>query len=327
MKYLILALTILLFAVPAAAQQQPPADLGAVRAFVYLGGTATVSGAQIKLGQVADINGFDEDLINRLEQMPLGQAPLPGQTRTIERNDIRRQMATWRIDAVRVAIAGEPAVTVKRKGRSVTSGEITSLVEQWVTDSWRDRNVRTDVVFTRLPDELTLKEEDFTLSVLDPVRPQASGAMALSVAALDGDRVLARFPVSIRLRVWQEVAVAAADLKRGKIVSEDDILFSERELTGNRSQTISSVDQLVDKRLRRRVRAGDLLTAGHLENPPLVERGDKIILIVEYNGIRIGCAGKAWQKGGLGDRILVSTQYGKKLTGVVKDGRTVVIAP
>ena len=150
--------------------------------------------SQIKLGQVAEVSGFDEALIGKLREMPLGQSPLPGEYLIVSRGDIRRQMAIWRIDAVRVAIAGEDEVTVERRGREVTHAEITNLVDHWVAESWMDRNVRTEVVYTRLPEVLALEQEDFTLRVLDPVKPHASGSMALSVAALDGDRVVARFP-------------------------------------------------------------------------------------------------------------------------------------
>ena len=83
-----------------AVAQQPPSDLGAIQAFIYLDSSATVAGAQIKLADVAEVSGFDDELIGKLENMPLGQSPLPGKTFTIERSDIRRQMATWRIDAV-----------------------------------------------------------------------------------------------------------------------------------------------------------------------------------------------------------------------------------
>jgi flagella basal body P-ring formation protein FlgA len=319
-------LALLLTALGAAAQQ-PPSDLGATRAFVYLDASATVSGAQIKLSDVAEVSGFDDDLIGRLQNMSLGQSPQPGKTTTIERSDIRRQMANWRIDAVRVALAGENEVTVERKGRKVSSGEITALVERWVADSWSDQDVRTEVVYTRMPDELSLEHEAFTLRVLDPVKHHATGAMAIGVAALDEDRVLARFPVSVRVRAWQEVAVAAAELQRGQIVTTDDITFADRELNKLRGASINSVDDVVGKRLMRRIRAGQVITSNHVENPPLVERGDEVFLLVEFNGITVGCSGKASQKGGRGDRILVRNQYGRNLTGVIKDGRTVVITP
>ncbi len=310
-----------------AVAQQPPPDLGATRAFVYLDSSVTVSGAQIKLADVAAVSGLDDELIGKLENMPLGQSPLPGKTLTIERSDIRRQMASWRIDAVRVAITGSNEVYVQRKGRKVAGGEITALIDRWVADSWRDQDVRTEVVYTRMPDRLALEHEEFTLRVLDPLRRHVTGSIALSVAAMDGDRVLARFPVSLMVRAWQEVVVAAGDLGRGEIITSDDIAFAERELNNLRGASINAVDDVVGKRLLRRIRAGAVITAAHLENPPLIERGDDVFLIVQYNGITVGCAGKASQKGVRGDRILVRNQYGRNLTGVIKDEHTVVITP
>ncbi len=327
MKLAVYTILALMLTALLAVAQQPPSDLGVTRAFVYLDSSATVTSAQIKLSDVAEVSGFDDELIGKLENMPLGQSPLPGKKRTIGRSDIRRQMANWRIDAVRVALTGETEVTVERKGRKVSSGEIIALVDRWVADSWRGQDVRTEVVYTRMPDELSLAHEDFILRVLDPVKHHVTGAMAIGVAALDGERVLSRFPVSVRVRAWQEVAVATAELHRGKIITSDDISFADRELNKLRGASINSVDDVVGKRLLRRIRAGQVITAGHIENPPLIERGDDVFLIVKYNGITVGCSGKAAQKGGRGDKILVRNQYGRNLTGVIQDSRTVVITP
>jgi flagella basal body P-ring formation protein FlgA len=153
----------------------------------------------------------------------------------------------------------------------------------------------------------------------------ASGSMALSIAAVDDNRVLARFPVSVRIRAWREVAAAASDLQRGIILTQNDIQFNEHEMTGVRAQPFENVDDLLGKRLVRMVRAGDVLTANHVENPPLVERGDEVLLLVQYNGITVGCLGKAAQKGGRGEKILVRNQYGRNLTGVITDAHTVMV--
>lgn len=326
MKLLSLTLTILLAAASiTAAQDAPTLELGAARAFVYLGANASVTGAQVKLGQVAEISGFDDELIDQLETMPLGQAPQPGESFTFNRGDIRRQLANWRIDALHVAITGEDQVTVERTGRTVTGNELTTLVDAWVADSWSGQDVRTEINYTRLPDELALSEENFTLRVLDPVVPNASGSMALSIAAMNGNHVLARFPVSVRIQAWREVAVAGSDLRRGTILNQNDIQFNEREMTSVRAQAFDNVDELIGKRLVRMVRAGDVITSNHVENPPLVERGDEVLLVVRYNGVTVGCKGKAAQKGGMGEKILVRNQYGRNLTGVVTDAHTVLV--
>ena len=83
--------------------------------------------------------------------------------------------------------------------------------------------------------------------------------------------------------------------------------------------------ELAGKRLKRRMKAGQILTDDCLESPPLIERGEEITLIVHYKNIIVGCPGKAWQNGRLGEKILVRNQYGKNLTGTVQDANTVLI--
>ncbi|HLA40301.1 MAG TPA: flagellar basal body P-ring formation chaperone FlgA [Candidatus Glassbacteria bacterium] len=295
--------------------------------YVLLRADARIATSQLRLGEVAEVSGFDEGLIAMLDSLPLGPAPLPGESQIISKMDIRRSLANHRIDPLRVAFTGEDSVTVTRTGRVVSHAEIKELVDKFIQSCWADEDVRTEILYTRLPEELALENENCTLTVLDPVKAQPSGALAVSAAAMDGDRVVARFPVSIKVRLWRNVIIMKNSLSQGDIVSPDDISFAELELTGQHSEFITAADDAIGMRIKRPVQTGQALTESHVERPPLVERGDEVLLVVKYKGITIRCQGKAWQKGHKGDRILVRNQYGKNLLGEVQDSHTVLVNP
>jgi len=297
------------------------------KAYVYLKAKVQTSSSQIILGEVAEIGGFDEALISTLNNLPLGPAPLPGQSLILNRSDIRHSLVNHRIDPVNVALIGENRVEVSRAGRTVSAAELTSLAEDYLNRCWEGEEVRLETLFSRIPEDVTLPGQDFTLRVLTPVQPRVTGAVALSIAVLKGDQVVTRFPVSLKVRVFRKVAVMNKPMHKGEIVSADDLSFMEREITGKNNSHVTTLEQAVGKRLKRNIKEGQILTLEHLESPPLIERGDEVTLIVEYRGIRIGCMGRAWQSGRRGERILVRNQYGKNLTGTVKDSRTVLITP
>lgn len=297
------------------------------KVYVYLKAEAQAATGQILLGDIAEVSGFDEKLIGSLNRLPLGPAPMPGESLTLAKTDIRRSMATHRIDPVRVALVGERLVEVTRNGSKITKDDIAPLVEKYVERSWADRQVRTEIIYSRLPEEMTVQKNDFDLRVLDPVRPRVCGSIALSLAALESDRVLLRIPVSLKVRAFGKVAVVNRDLRQGAILSPEDFSFIEREITRKSSNPVKTVEEAASKKLKRTVKAGQILTLDHLEIPPLIKRGDEVTLIVEYKGIRVGCPGKAWEKGRRGDRIMVRNQYGKNLVGEVRDAHTVLITP
>ncbi len=321
-------LAAMLIAAPEAPEQDALDGTALVRAYVYLRPEATTAAGELRLGELAQVEGFDQPLVETLSRLPLGAAPAPGTSLTLSREDIRRSLVSNMIDPLRVALAGEQQVLVLRRGSEVSASELTALVEQHVARSWQDQpGVRTEITYQQLPETLTLAEDGFELRVMTPLQPRLTGAVSLAVAAVSGDRALYRVPVSFRVRVFRSAAVALRPVGRGEVIAPEDFEFSEHEVTTERSPLVTAVDQAAGKRLVRNLRAGQLLTLDLLENLPLVERGDEVTLVVEYKGIRVGCPGKAWQRGGLGDKIMVRNHYGRNLTGEVLDARTILINP
>lgn len=302
-------------------------DTAAERVYVYLNNSARTSADQILLGEVAEVEGFDKELVARVSGLPLGPAPHLGGDLLLDRESIRRSMITHRIDPVRVAIAGADEILITRAGRKITGPEMAALVEDYVQRSWAGRDVRTEVTYSRLPDEINIPDNDLELAVIDPLRARVFGSAAVSLALMDNGRVVQRVPISLRARVFETVAVASRDLRQGTMLSPGDFEIVESEVSDPRSEPVRSIEQIAGMRLRRNVRQDQVITMEVLENPPIVERGDEVVLVVQYKNIRIGCPGKAWENGGRGDKILVRNQYGRNLTGLVLDSHTVLITP
>jgi flagella basal body P-ring formation protein FlgA len=295
--------------------------------YVYLKSEAKTSTGQIVLGDVAQVEGFNETLIGRLNGLPLGPAPVPGQSCLIKREDIRRSMVQHSIDPINVALVGEEKVNVIRKGSTVSQADLTALAEDYVKSSWQGEDVRWEITYSRLPDDFTLTAENYKLRVMNPIKPGVTGSISLSVAALENERVLERLPVSLKVRVFRKAAVMKREINQGEVISPDDFEFQEQEITGSRAEPVTAVKETTGKRLKRNIKAGQILTVEHLESIPLIERGDEVFLIVEFKNIRVGCPGKAFQRGGMGDKILVRNQYGKNLIGEIKDSHTVLVTP
>ena len=303
-----------------------PLESADSRVLINLLGKAEVSNANITLGDVAQVDGMNDPLARIVKDVVLASSPDFGQKIVIGREDIRARLVNNRIDPVRVSLIGAVDVEVSREGRSVARSEITDLVEDYVRSCWPDDDVRLDIEYQRLPDNPTLPSDDLQLTILDPIRPRFSGAVSVSVVAVGDDGITEqRFPVSARVKTYEQVVVLRDDLPRSHVLSPDDVQYVERETTVSRGEPIKSVEELAGKRLRRQIRSGVVLTTDDIEFPPLIERGDEVTLIVEYKSIRIGCVGKAWQRGRKGDKILVRNQYGKNLTGTVEDAKTVII--
>ncbi|MBN2290282.1 MAG: flagellar basal body P-ring formation protein FlgA, partial [Candidatus Glassbacteria bacterium] len=272
-----------------------------------------------------EVQGFNEGLIALLSEINLGPAPPPGEVGTFARADIRRQIVLNRIDPVKVALLGAEQATVTRSGRTVDRQELQTLVVDYLSRSWEGEEARTEITYARMPEDVSLSSPDLELKVVDPLRRRLSGSFSLSIAALSEGRLVQRLPVSLKVRVFEKVAVLKSSLGNNELLSPEDVELTELETTSARSLPFKSIEELAGKRLKRRMKAGQILTGDDVESPPLIERGDEVTLVVHYKNITVGCPGKAWQNGRLGEKILVRNQYGKNLTGTVQDANTVLI--
>ena len=124
-----------------------------------------------------------------------------------------------------------------------------------------------------------------------------------------------------------EVPVAARDLPRGTIMTEDDITFltmDESDLVGNMATDIS---EIVGQVTRLTLRSGQPVRLHSLARAVAVDRGQSVTVLWSVASINLTAQGKAMEKGGVGDVIrVVNTKSNQTVMAEIIDGRTVRIA-
>ena len=128
------------------------------------------------------------------------------------------------------------------------------------------------------------------------------------------------------VEVWGPVVVTRKPLGRYKPITEDDIMLQTLDLTHLSSNVVTDPAAVLGKRTKRAIGAQTPLRADSIELPPLVKRGDLVVIIAQSNGLKITTRGLVKQKGRLGDRIPVINVDSKKvLYGRVIDSNTVQV--
>jgi len=132
--------------------------------------------------------------------------------------------------------------------------------------------------------------------------------------------------VPVNLRIWQRVLVAAGPLQRGKMLAEGDMILAERTITEQARGFMLKPSQAVGYRLKRDLSEGDVITPGVIVAPPLIERGQKVVLEARAGALNVRMAGIALEDGLAGDIITVENrESGRKVEGVVRSGKTVEV--
>ncbi|HPG29125.1 MAG TPA: flagellar basal body P-ring formation chaperone FlgA, partial [Myxococcota bacterium] len=138
-----------------------------------------------------------------------------------------------------------------------------------------------------------------------------------------GDRLVARNVVTAAIRVPERVVVPLRDLPRGAVLAAGDLGYAERDGGRLPNDALHEVDQAIGLRLLRALRRDDVLREAALERVPLVERGDRVMLVLEQGALRIQAIGQAREAGGLGEWIrVVNLDSKRELSGRIdREGR------
>lgn len=138
------------------------------------------------------------------------------------------------------------------------------------------------------------------------------GRIPITVALYAGDHLVHRGIVSPYLQVSEEVVVASRNLARGETLTHEHLTTVSKDRSKLPRDVMLDPDLVVGRRTRRSLREGEPVRSGQIELVPLVERGDRVMLILEAGALRLQATGRAQEKGALGDTIRVRNLDSKR---------------
>ena len=113
--------------------------------------------------------------------------------------------------------------------------------------------------------------------------------------------------VPVDIAVYKPILVAAVAMPRQKLIVTDDLVLKEIDILNNRI-TLTDPQDATGKRLKRRVRAGTILTLAMLAEPTLVERGDGVVIFATKGSLVVKMPGIAIEDGTMNEQIKVKNQ-------------------
>ncbi|MBF7995246.1 flagellar basal body P-ring formation protein FlgA [Rahnella sp. SAP-29] len=164
-------------------------------------------------------------------------------------------------------------------------------------------------------------------------------ARPLTVAMPQGDRLdLARLrydircpaangweiTVTVKPDIYVPVVVAKNTLERGYKVGPNDIEMKKRNISSSRNGYLTDPDDAVGLTVKKRIRDMQVIVPSQLESELLVNRGQKVIMIAEQDGVEARMTGEAMKNGRKGDMVKVKNLSSKKTVTAVVDGMGVV---
>ena len=308
-----------LLASSAAAGMSPPLN-------VRLYDEAIIDTQDVYLGQIAALEGADAGLRQALATVVIVASPAPGETRIVDAAFIQARLGQQGTIPAAWQLAGADRVRVTRGQQTVSAAQIQQLA--------------ADHVLARLPyprKDVVVREVSVAGDVILPrgrlgvdVRPAGKsdyiGNVPLAVElAVDG-QPMRRLLVTVRTEVMVPVVLARRPMARYHVITPEDVTVGRMDLVRVPADRLLDPNALVGQRAGRMIPAQTVLTAQMVETPPLVRRGDRVMIVAEGGGLRVSALGEVRHPGGRGEFVdVVNIDSRRKILARVVDSQTVAV--
>lgn len=263
----------------------------------------TVSGDVVTLGSLAVISAAKAEK-EHLAALPLVRMPIPGSDQSFNRDELWQLLLRRAPELANLQPAGADQVAVHRKGVTIGSDAIRTLLETYLA-SQQNRFPTAKLSLAELTPIRPLVLPAGTIrSEVHPADPDLLQSRSFAVIFTVDGQVEANLNVRARLQAWAEVPCVIGDLPRGTLLDAAHIRWQKQDLCKLR-QPLDRTARLVGMRLTRSLRSGDVIERNMLEIPPLIKRGDRVVISVEKGQLHLTAAGVARSNGLPGGTIQV----------------------
>ena len=158
-----------------------------------------------------------------------------------------------------------------------------------------------------------------------PAKPSVIGSRRITLMTRVDGKIVSNKTVRVDLEALAEIAVVTGSLRRGMVIGRGDVELRYQDIS-HVNTPIFNLAGVVGKRLKRSVRLGDPLLEKQVEFPPVIKRGELVVIQLKGHGIMITAAGEAKQDGYYGEAIRVMNSNSRRevVCQVVESGLVAV---
>jgi flagella basal body P-ring formation protein FlgA len=128
----------------------------------------------------------------------------------------------------------------------------------------------------------------------------------------------------VRIEVFDDVVVAATPLLKGQNIDPSVVAFKKQNIARLKNGYYARNSNINLLQARRNLVRGSVLTPANLSPRLLVRLGQRVTLVLNYNGLEIRSTGKALQSASLGQVVKVRNSQSQKIVEGVVSGEALV---
>lgn len=217
-------------------------------------------------------------------------------------------------------------VALPLENNSLKSAEIKEQARRFLEERIPWDPERTEVTIDYQGKDIVLPAGDLEINFSLPGREVRLGRFPLQAKITVNDVLQKRLRLIANVERSIDRVKTIRRIRRGEILTEEDVVLEVSKTSRNFNAAITSLEEAVGFEAVHGMDAGRVVTVNSLRRPPLVEKGDRVTLIVEKGSLKITTPGVVREKGFKNSLIEVLNLQTKKMVfGQVVDPQTVKI--
>jgi len=298
----------------------------AKRAVIDMRPQVTVEKDPVLLGDIADIRSGDPMLVADLNATVVGRAPLPGESRQIKATYVALRLKQKGILADQITLEKSDMTTLERSSTVVSRQQIKNIISDALQQEDLFEGQRGVIREIKVSKDLAVPSGDITYRVQFTTKPIVTSSIPVAVSVFVDGTYYRKIWATLIADVLQEVLVLNHAMRRHQRITAENIRRVAMNIADLPNNAIPGSQNIVGKRVTKSLLSGTVLRTDTVELPPLVKRGDVVVIKATTGVLQVTTLGKAKSNGHLGERIkIVNLDTNKVLYGHVVDTKTVQI--
>jgi len=272
---------------------------------------AQVDGAVVTLGDIAQ---FDEksEMVNALSTQKVAQSPPPGESVSLRSLSIKRYLISSLSLSEEIDWSGSPSVALSRTGIRIGSSRIQSIVAEYI-DQNRANLPEAEIRFipSALPLPFILPSGELTYEVI-PSNPAILGSKRFSIIFRVDNRVAKNMSVKGTVEALAPVVIVTSRLQKGTVLTSRNLTLAVKDLSKIAAPGFD-ITNFTGKKLKRNLRAGSPVYTSMVEALPIIKRGERVKIVINYGAMHLSAIGIARSNGRQDQMIRVQNINSNKI--------------
>ncbi|MFC1822939.1 flagellar basal body P-ring formation chaperone FlgA [Thermodesulfobacteriota bacterium] len=285
---------------------------------------AELKGEKIYLGDIASFFPETDARISELMKLEIAAAPAPGNTFRLNKRFLNYKIGSETDSQDDILLTVPSSLEVKRAAQLISSLQLEKIFKDYIKENapWPENAIFFEKI--SVPGTLALPRGKLSWDVSGRHNQHYTGNVALTVNFQVDNNPIRKVSLTGRISITHKVLKAARRIKKGQMISEKDLALVTEKTIQMKKGILSDLDEAVGKRSVRSIRSGQILTPQMIEDPPLVKKGNRVLIKAENKLIKITTFGRVLEDGRAGDQVrVVNISSGKEIFATVW-GRGVV---